>query len=135
MKIPADQDLPKDRHFGLLFAVVFLVLAAYSHLRAGPALLVTAMAAAATAFLICSLAAPQVLRPLNRLWFELGAMLARIVNPIVLGVLFFAVMTPVAIVTRLMGRDVLKLKKQDVDSHWVRRDPPGPAPESYRDQF
>jgi hypothetical protein len=65
----------------------------------------------------------------------LGLFLGRFVSPIVLGILFFIVITPVAIATRLAGRDALKLRKQDVDSHWIDRKPPGPEPESFKEQF
>ena len=52
-----------------------------------------------------------------------------------LGILFFIVISPVAIVTRLFGRDVLLLRKRDVNSYWIERNPPGPQPESFKEQF
>jgi hypothetical protein len=61
--------------------------------------------------------------------------LGKIVSPIVLGFIFFIIITPVAIVTKLAGRDALKLRKQNVDSYWVDRSPPGPEPESFKEQF
>jgi hypothetical protein len=76
-----------------------------------------------------------LLRPLNKAWYQLGLFLGRFVSPIVLGILFFIVITPVAIVMRLSGRDALKLRRQDVSSHWIDRKPPGPEPESFKEQF
>ena len=62
-------------------------------------------------------------------------MLGKVVSPIVLGILFFIVITPVAIGMRLFGRDALLMKKRAVCSYWIDRDPPGPKPESFKDQF
>ena len=61
--------------------------------------------------------------------------MGKVVSPIVLGILFFIVISPVAIVTRLFGRDVLLLRKRNVNSYWIERNPPGPQPESFKEQF
>ena len=61
--------------------------------------------------------------------------MGKVVSPIVLGVLFFLVITPVALVMRLVGRDALKIRKQNVNTYWVDRLPPGPEPESFKEQF
>ena len=79
--------------------------------------------------------APGILLPLNKAWYRLGLLMGKVVSPIVLGILFFIVITPVAIVTRLFGRDVLLLRKRDVNSYWIERNPPGPQPESFKEQF
>ena len=92
-------------------------------------------ALAATILLCVTLFFPRLLRPLNKGWFELGLLLGRIVNPIVLGIFFFFVITPIAMVTRLFGRDELKTKKRIVDSYWIERIPPGPKGESFNHKF
>jgi len=88
------------------------------------------------AFLILSLARPELLAPLNALWMRLGLVLQRIANPIVMGLLFFVTITPIAFVMRLLKKDPLELAwRPDTRSYWIDRRPPGPAPETMKDQF
>ena len=61
--------------------------------------------------------------------------MGKVVSPIVLGLIFFGMLTPVGIIGRLLGRDELRLKKAPVTSYWIDRDPPGPAPDSFKNQF
>jgi len=123
-----------ERSFGLVFAGMFLLVALWPLVdRAAPRLWAIAVAAA---FALCAWLAPRVLAPLNRLWFRFGELLHRIVSPIALGVIFFGVITPYAMVMRLFGRDELLLRKGSArESYWVRREPPGPPPDSFRNQF
>ena len=127
--------LPSERSFGLLFTVIFLLLAGYTWHSGSDSLHTAICLVLAGAFLLSGLLAPGLLTPLNKLWFQLGLAMGRIVSPIVLGVLFFIVITPVAIAMRMVGRDALKLHKQKVDSYWIDRKPPGPEPESFKEQF
>jgi hypothetical protein len=127
-----------DRAFGLVFAGFFLLvslwpLLARASLHESPRLWALAVAAA---FALCAWLAPRLLAPLNLLWFRLGELLHRIVSPIALGAIFFGVVTPFALVMRLFKRDALLLRKRSArPSYWVRREPPGPAPDSFGDQF
>jgi hypothetical protein len=93
-------------------------------------------ATVATVFGALALLAARALGPLNKLWTQLGLLLHRIANPVVLGVMFFIVVTPTGILMRITGKDPLRLKRDDAAStYWIERDPPGPSPESFRDQF
>ena len=123
-----------ERSFGLVFAGVFLLLALWPLFeRASPRTWAIGVAAA---FALCAWLAPRVLAPLNRIWFRFGELLHRIVSPIALGVIFFGVVTPYAVVMRLFGRDALLLRKGSArPSYWVRREPPGPPPDSFHNQF
>jgi len=76
-----------------------------------------------------------VLAPLNRIWYEFGMLLGKVVSPIVLGMIFFLLITPISVMTRMCGRDELKIKKKSLQSYWVDRLPPGPLPESFKNQF
>ena len=127
--------LPSERTFGLVFVGIFLITAAYGWYKEFSNTWVDVFLVLASIFLLCVLIAPKLLRPLNKAWYQLGLFLGRFVSPIVLGILFFIVITPVAIAMRLAGRDALKLRKQDVDTHWIDRKPPGPEPESFKEQF
>ena len=127
-------DLPSERKFGLFFALIFFGASVFfawrSEVHAAAALI-----ALAVLFIALTVAAPGLLAVPNRLWFELGGLLGKIVNPVVLGVIFFFLITPIAIISRVRGRDILCLKKRTVDSYWVARTPPGPEPQSFNNQF
>ena len=129
----AEIRLSSDRSFGFVFAAFFTVVALWPLLRGRPlrwwALAPTAL------FLAITLIAPSTLHPLNVLWGRLGVLLSRIVSPIVLGAMFFLIFTPGAILFRLFGKDFLRVKRTAAESYWLRRTPPGPAPETVINQF
>jgi predicted membrane metal-binding protein len=127
-------EMGSDRSFGLVFAAVF-ALVCLAPLKSGeePRLWAGAVAAA---FLVVSFVAPKLLKPLNRLWFLVGMALHHVVTPVVMGLLFFVTVTPIAVILRLMGKDPLGLKRDTAaTSYWIVRQPPGPAPGSMRRQF
>ena len=76
---------------------------------------------------------PSLLASLNRAWFSLGLFLGKIVSPIILTILFFILISPVAILTRFRGRDVLLIKKRNVSTYWVIKE--SIDPESFKNQF
>ncbi len=126
---------PSDKSFGRTFFVVFSVLAGIFAWKANLAL-GAGFAAAAVVFLALAYLAPRLLRPLNRAWLAFGLVLHRIVNPTVMGLLFFVVITPIGLLMRLSGKDPLSLRwDAEAASYWIRRDPPGPTPESMTLQF
>ena len=127
--------LPSERIFGIVFVGIFLILAGYGWYKQFSNTWINVFLVLVFVFLLCTLIAPKLLRPLNKAWYKLGLFLGRFVSPIVLGILFFIVSTPVAVVTRLAGRDTLRLRKQSTDSYWIDRKPPGPDPESFKQQF
>jgi Saxitoxin biosynthesis operon protein SxtJ len=133
-----DIPLPSDRSFGLTFATVFGILAGLAFWRGwmGGELWWYFLGASA-AFLLVSLAFPGILRPLNKVWMLFGAFLHKVVSPIMLGLIYFVVMTPVALFFKLKGRDELRRKYDPAaKSYWITRDPPGPdGPSSFPRQF
>jgi hypothetical protein len=87
-------------------------------------------------FLAAALLYPAVLNPLNRAWLKFGLLLHRLVSPFVMGLVFFGTVLPTGLIMRAMGKDLLRLKPQpDAESYWIVRQPPGPAPETMKDQF
>jgi len=126
--------MEENKKFGWFFTAVFAAVAAYAYWRGWSAVsLVTLIAA--ILFAAATLLSPQSLAPLNRLWYGLGMLLGKIISPIVLGLIFFVLITPVSLVTRLFGRDELKIKKRNVESYWVDRSPPGPPSDSFKNQY
>ncbi|HTC24745.1 MAG TPA: SxtJ family membrane protein, partial [Gemmatimonadales bacterium] len=85
----------------------------------------------AGAFFLASATRPVILGPLNRLWHRLGLLLHSVVSPVVLGLLFFTTVTPIGLLMRGLGRDLLRLRfEPDAPTYWIERRPPGPAPDS-----
>lgn len=126
--------LPSNRSFGTVFIVFFTLMGALSWWRGGT-MFPWLFSLAATTLLV-TLIAPILLTPLNKLWMKLGELLNRIVSPVVLGVMFFGLITPFAFVMRLSGRDSLHRQfDPHAKSYWIARTPPGPDPESLNNQF
>jgi hypothetical protein len=118
--------LPSNRSFGWTFAGVFGL----------GALLYPWALTLAGLFALVTLTRESWLTPLNRAWMTLGEGLGRVVSPVVLCAIFFGMFAPVAIVMRLFGRDAMCRRWQaGAPSYWVKRDPPGPADDSYRNMF
>jgi hypothetical protein len=123
-----------NRSFGLVFAGVFALIT-FLPLISGGGLRLWAIVPA-VAFLVAALTFPRVLTPLNRLWMRFGLLLHRIVSPVVLGIMFFGVITPMGVIMRMLGKDPLRLRlDKAAASYWIERTPPGPAPETFKDQF
>ena len=123
-----------DRSFGLVFAAVFFVVGLWPLLR-GEAPRGWALAIAA-AFLLASAFRPVLLAPLNRLWTRFGLLLHKIVSPVIMGFLFYGTVTPIGLLLRVLGKDPLRLKiDKAAASYWIERVPPGPSPESIKNQF
>ena len=123
-----------DRAFGLVIAGVFLVIA-LGPLRHGHTPRWWAVAVSGVLALV-ALLKPILLSRLNWLWTKLGTLLGKVVSPIALGILFYGVLTPIALVVRLTGQDPLRLKFDlEADSYWIERKPPGPRPHSMTNQF
>jgi Saxitoxin biosynthesis operon protein SxtJ len=127
-------EIGSDRSFGFVFCAVFLIIGLWPLLKHGH-VRIWALALAAI-FLVIALVVPKVLAPLNRLWMKFGLLLAAVISPIFLGILFYLVFLPMGLVMRLAGNDALKLKlDRKARSYWVDRDPPGPPPGSINNQF
>ncbi|MBF0294405.1 MAG: hypothetical protein HQL96_04380 [Magnetococcales bacterium] len=123
-----------ERSFGLVFAAFFAVIGVWPLWHGQPWRL-WAIAAGAL-FLAVALLKPSLLKPLNRLWGRFGALLHRLVSPAVMAVVFFAVVTPIALLMRMLGKDPLRLKKDPAArSYWIVRDPAGPLPDTMPFQF
>ena len=125
-----------DRSFGLVMAGFFAIVALLP-LRHAPLSSIRWWAlAVAAVFLVLALLWSAPLRPLNRLWLKLGLLLSKIVSPIVLMILFYVTVTPVGLLMRATGKDPLRLRRNAAaKSYWTPREPPGPAPESMKQQF
>ncbi len=130
-----EADAPgSDRSFGMVMAAAFALLTLINLWHVGRAWPWTG-ALAASLFIFACLR-PAALRPLNWIWFKLGLLLHKVMNPIAMALVFFGTVLPTGLVMRALGKDPLRLKWQpNANSYWIERRPPGPASESMKDQF
>ncbi len=123
-----------DRNFGLVFAAFFGLLGALGLWHGSGRWPI--WFGLAVVMLILALAAPRVLAPLNWVWMMFGLLLHAVISPIMLGVMFYGCITPIGYLMRLSGKDPLQLTREpDAESYWIRRIPPGPNAESFKDQY
>ena len=123
-----------DRSFGTVMTVVFAVMSLLNWWHNGHSWRWTG--GIALLFLAATLLYPAALKPFNRLWLKFGLLVHKVVNPIVMALVFFGTVLPTGLIMRALGKDPLRLKRQpDANSYWIERCPPGPAPESMKDQF
>jgi Saxitoxin biosynthesis operon protein SxtJ len=123
-----------ERSFALVFAAVLSIHGSWPLMHlAGPrwGALVLAGIFAGVAFI-----RPQILRPFNRGWLALGRLVHRLVSPLVIGAIFLLVVTPIALIARVRGKDVLSLRRRpELASYWVPRPPAAPIAASMKRQF
>lgn len=123
-----------NRFFGLVFSFVFSVIAIYPMLESG-AIRIWALTIAGI-LLSLSLFAPKTLNSANQLWMHLGELMHLVVSPIALGIVFYVTVIPTGLLLRLSGKDPLRLRlDHNAETYWIKRDPPGPTPESLTNQF
>jgi hypothetical protein len=123
-----------DRAFGIVFAIVFIIVAALP-LWSGEVVRIWALAVGGV-FLFAGFIYPKGLRPLNMLWFRFGQLLHKVVNPLVMGLLFYLTVTPTALIMRALGKDPLHRDFDTAaDSYWIERDMSELEPETMRRQF
>ena len=113
-------DKNAEKSFGILFFLVFVVISFYPILSGGQIRLLFLIPA--IIFLILAFLKPVVLRPLNIAWIKLGEILGRVIAPIVMFLLFFLILTPIGLLVRLFGKDLLKIKFSKNNSYWIKRE-------------
>ena len=108
-----------NRNFGIVFFIVFLIIAFWPLLNSNE-INYWSLAISIT-FLILGLANSKILTPLNKIWFKFGILLGNVVGPIVMGIIFFLIVTPTSIIMKLLGKDLLNLKKNNNNSYWIEK--------------
>ena len=117
-----DIKISSNRSFGIIFFVVFLLIGLYpltydGDIRIGFVII-------SLIFLVLGLLNSKILTPLNKLWFKLGIFLGKVISPIIMGIIFFLVVTPTGLIMRLLGKDVLNLKYNKNQSYWIEKKGP-----------
>ena len=112
--------LPTNRNFGIVFSVVFLLIALWPLLKQNDVRIWSLIIS--IIFLILGLLNSNILLPLNKLWFKFGILLGNIVAPIVMGIVYFLVVTPTGLIMRMLRKDLLNLKKNNKNTYWIDKD-------------
>ncbi len=111
-----------NKSFGIVFSIFFLFISIYLFLNEYPtyywSLFVSFI------FLVLGLMNSKILSPLNLLWFKFGILLGKIVSPVVMGIIFFLVVTPISIILKIFGKDILNLKFNNNKTYWIEKDGP-----------
>ena len=128
-----DIELPSNRKFGLFFSCIFFIASAYFYLNH----YITTFIFFSFLFIltiIFTILSPNKLLPLNKIWMKFGFIIGMLISPIILGIIFFLLISPVAIITRIFGRDELFLKRNSLNSYWKTR-VDKPSSDSFKNQF
>lgn len=121
-----------NRKFGLTFsAVFFLIPILFSNYFGKDGLIYLFLIS--TTFFLFAILLPSVLAPLNKIWFEFGVLLGKISSPVLLSIIFFFVIVPVAIICRFLGRDILRTRTMQNSTYWIDKSPI--KPDSFKKQF
>ena len=117
-----DIKISSNRSFGIVFFVVFLLIALYPLTYGGEiriwSLIISII------FLILGLLNSKILGPLNKIWFKFGILLGKIVSPLIMGIIFFLVVTPIGFIMKLLRKDILNLKYNKNKSYWIEKNGP-----------
>ena len=117
-----DIKIGSNRNFGIVFFIVFLLIALYPLTYGGEIRIWLSIIS--LIFLVLGLLNSKILAPLNKLWFKFGIFLGKIISPLIMGIIFFLVVTPIGLLMRLFGKDLLNLKYNNNKSYWVKKDGP-----------
>ena len=117
-----DIKIGSNKSFGIVFFVVFLLISLYPLLNNESTRIWSLVIS--IIFLILGILDSKILSPLNKIWFKFGIFLGKIISPIVMGIIFFLVVTPTGFIMRLLGKDVLNLKYSDHKSYWIEKTGP-----------
>ena len=111
--------ISSNKSFGIVFFIFFLIIALWPLINDENIRLWSLIVS--IIFLILGIINSKILTPLNNLWFKFGLFLGKIVSPIVMGIIFFFIVTPTGIIMRLIGKDILNLKRNNLNTYWIEK--------------
>ena len=117
-----DIKISSNRSFGIVFFIVFILVALYPLIYSGEIRIWSIVLS--LIFLTLGLLNSKILTPLNKIWFKFGIILGKIISPIIMGMMFFLVVTPIGLLMRLLGKDLLNLKYNKNKSYWIEKNGP-----------
>lgn len=129
------ENIPSNRSFGILFSFIFGLLLAYRFSTDAGFKECLFYLTVTICLLLATFVKPNLLRPFNVTWFILGQILGRLTSPIIWAIFFYFLITPIAVVTKIFGRDELRIKNQKLGSYWIIRDSKLYNNDSFKNQF
>ena len=117
-----DIKISSNRSFGIVFFIVFLLIATYPLLKGNDVRIWSLLVS--FGFLILGLINSKILSPLNKLWFKFGIILGKIISPLIMGIIFFVVVTPIGVAMRLLKKDLLSVKYNQKETYWIKKTGP-----------
>ena len=117
-----DIKIGSNKSFGIVFFIVFLIIAIYPLINSDEIRLWSLCIS--IIFLVLGLINSKILNPLNKIWFKFGIFLGKIISPLVMGIIFFLVVTPIGLMMRLLNKDLLNLKFSNTHSYWIEKTEP-----------
>ena len=117
-----DVKIGSNRSFGIVFFVVFLIIATFPLINGDELRLWSLIIS--IIFLFLGLVNSKILNPINKLWFKFGIFLGKIISPLVMGIIFFLVVTPIGLLMRLFNKDLLNLRFNNNSSYWIEKTEP-----------
>jgi len=117
-----DVKIGSNRSFGIVFFIVFLLIAIYPFINSGELRLWSLIIS--LFFLVFGLINSKILNPLNKLWFKFGIFIGKLISPLVMGIIFFLLVTPIGLIMRLLNKDLLKLKFNKTNTYWIEKTEP-----------
>ena len=111
-----------NRSFGIVFFIVFLLIALYPLVNSEGIRMWSVILS--LIFLVLGLLDSKILTPLNKIWFKFGILLGRIISPIIMGIIFFFVVTPIGLIMRILGKDLLNLRYNNNKTYWIEKTGP-----------
>ena len=111
--------ISSNKSFGIVFAIVFFLIGLWPIIKSNDIRIWSLILS--VIFLILGLMNSSILTPLNKIWFRFGIFLGNFIAPVVMGIIFFFVVTPIGLIMRLLGRDLIKLKKNNENSYWIEK--------------
>ena len=109
-----------NKSLGLLFFFVFIIISFWPLLNGGKVRIWSIVIA--IIFLTLALVKPQILNPLTKLWIKFGELIGKFISPIVIGLIYFVILTPIGLLMRIFNKDLLNLKFSKESSYWIKRE-------------
>ena len=127
-------EIPSNRKFGLFFSLIFSLCSLYFYIYFSKSLFIVFLLISVL-LLIITIFNDKLLLPFNKLWMRLGLVIGKVITPIIMGIIFFGLFTPISVIMKIFGRDELKLKNEKHQSYWKKRGDNSLNISSFKNQF
>ncbi len=135
MAIVNMKNFATNKSFGLLFSSIFSILTIYCLFNKSHVLIISSLFLISSVSILITFLMPRLLTPLHKAWLKLGNTLGHVMHPLILGCMFYLIITPMGVLMRICGRDELRLNRRNTSTYWINREPLGHLPNSFNNQY